>query len=1168
MYKVLSAISCRVVVYAVLLGAYSSGLRGQGFPGYSPPIPPNLRLAGESIPVPPQQAAAWQAPDTRLSKKFISATTELFQRGLADPRGCEYREIEVVVGASLPALGDAIVKTHGWVLPDTKNPAQRFGVCWNGLVYPLATLGRPADLAADVQAAAKAEKQAIGGITGWYWEQNFENECLCHPSESRSVSFESPLPIKACLLLRLGKAEWAEKLWTHWSADLRGFTLKGWEHYIGGDEADDANRSYLKDPYLVLANLWTLSLFDRAVGAHLRGDDHLALFSIERLAAIWQTLKAAAERHGFTKASPAKSENSHYRFLLDASRARRLFSDQRRRANDRLQKSAPPVQAGDYSAPEKFWPALGRQVDQCPDKSHRVALLIRQLEEVAFAQWSNEGWLLEHPMVSLLADEGEEAVEPLLICLENDDRLTRWPGRVSSYPVNVYVFAAAALERILKMHFPDIRLNDNSQDDGCESREVVARKIRSYWTRFKHLPPAERWYAILADDHAIPGQWVRAAHCIVQPSASPIGFDYFIGRWALEQRWLRGKQRFHGDVLRDKKNPSVAELMAKRVRDLLEPPPTDDVRNEPPCRDDFEAACEISACLATWDLTKAVPTWRWLTAFYRQWNDHMADQGPKYLEYMAQLILCRADLGDKNALDEYAEWVRTFKPDHILGNRDSLEGILGPLGRYPEYPSITAASEWLFNDKASPWYPLLFRDGGTPAHVCCEPVQGPLLSIPALRKRVAQLLEDQREIGHAEVVNNETITTNLSDVWTMSAVPNDPLCPPPRTSVAFRMCDACAFALSPLDGFPQCELFWPEKERSRAVAVAAAFLKQHGRRFRPSGVPVDVGGVKRPLPPRWSPVPAWTGSSSFHVRLALRLLDRPATPGDVRSGDAVFALAGQGSVRVYKLPDLPVAATWTTLKAYPFAADDLEHEWADSVPPKPKKIVRYEQDGLVWQAEEQLAGGRWQRYYGFVGFHGMAKVPAEEIEFPAFSDIYQGDFKDDRVSYCITVNKDFDAGWIFPDGLKVDQRPIGMGDRSTFVWDDKSPLVLKMRVRNHCGTDRTLPPLVRACNGPAPQGAIPVEIRLHYCEPFSFALLEKTSWTPVTPKKPSRLVLRQPAGTIRPTEEIDLLQCDVSGQFDITRPGIYCVSVEFGNQKENAFKKRYWENVTFRVPRP
>jgi hypothetical protein len=1138
-------------------------LGGQGFFGSSPSIPPNLRLAGESIPVPPQQTSAWHAPDTKLSEKFISATTDLFQRGLADPRGCEYREIELVVGAPLPALGDAILKTHGWVLPQIKNPTQRFGVCWNGLVYPLASVGKAADLAADVQVAAKAETQPLGGITGWYWEQNFENECLSHPSESRSVSLESPLPIKACLLLRLGKAEWAEKLWTHWSADLRGFTVKGWEHYIDGDEAENANRPYLEDPYLVLANLWTLSLFDRAIGAHLRGDDHLALFSIESLAAIWHTVQGDGERHGFTKASVAKSKNSHYCFLLDVSRARQLLFDQRRRAKDRLQKSAPPVQAGDYSAPEKFWPALGQQVDHCPDKSHRVALLIRQLEEVAFAQWSNGGWLLEHPMVSLLADEGEEAVEPLLVCLETDGRLTRWPGRGNAYPMNVYVFAAAALERILKMPFPD----DNSQDDQGESREAVAAKIRSYWSRFKHVPPAERWYAILADDHAMPAQWIRAARCIVQPSASPIGFDYVSGRWALERRWLREKRHLHGDVLRNKNHPSVAELMAKRTRDLLEPPPTDDARNEPRRRDDFEAACEISACLATWDLTKAVPTWRWLTAFYRQWNDYMEHQGPKYLEYMAQLILCRADLGDKNALDEYAEWMRTVKPNDILGNRDSLEEILGPLGRYPGDPSIAAASEWLFNDKASPWYPVLFRDGGAPAHVNCDLVQGPLLCVPAFRKRLAQLFEDQREIGHADVVNNETITTNLSNVWTISTVRNDPLCPPPGTNVAFRVCDACAFALSPLDGFPQCELFWPEKERNRAVAAAAAFLKQHGRRFRPSGVPVDVGGVKRPLPSRWSPVPAWTGFSSFHVRLALRLLDRPATPEDVRSGDAVFALAGQGKVQVYKLPAPPVAATWTTLKAYPFVADDLEHDWADSVPPKPKKIVGYEQDGLVWQAEEQLADGRWHRYYGFVGCHGLAKVPAEEIDFPAFPDTYRDDFEDNRVSYSLPVNKDFDAGWIFPEGLKVDQRPMGMDGQSTFLWDHNAPLVLKMRVRNHCGTDRTLPLLVRACDGPAPGGAIPVEIRLHVCDVYSFWLGEKTSWAPVTPRKPSRLVLRQPAGAIRPTEEVDLLQCDVSDQFDITRPGIYCASVQFGSQKEDRFKERYWENVAFRVPR-
>ena len=40
------------------------------------------------------------------------------------------------------------------------------------------------------------------------------------------------------------------------------------------------------------------------------------------------------------------------------------------------------------------------------------------------------------------------------------------------------------------------------------------------------------------------------------------------------------------------------------------------------------------------------------------------------------------------------------------------------------------------------------------------------------------------------------------------------------------------------------------------------------------------------------------------------------------------------------------------------------------------------QTGRVWQAEEVREGDRWRRYYGFVGRHALARVPAEEIEFP------------------------------------------------------------------------------------------------------------------------------------------------------------------------------------------
>jgi hypothetical protein len=43
-------------------------------------------------------------------------------------------------------------------------------------------------------------------------------------------------------------------------------------------------------------------------------------------------------------------------------------------------------------------------------------------------------------------------------------------------------------------------------------------------------------------------------------------------------------------------------------------------------------------------------------------------------------------------------------------------------------------------------------------------------------------------------------------------------------------------------------------------------------------------------------------------------------------------------------------------------------------------VERFDREGLIWQAEEVLQEGRWRRFYGFVGNHIIAKVPAEEIQ--------------------------------------------------------------------------------------------------------------------------------------------------------------------------------------------
>ena len=327
MNRSLSVASYCVLFCAAVLQGWSLNALGQDA-SVKGGISPNLHLAGNSIPTPPQQAATWKAPETKLSKEFVSATATLFRQGLADPRGCEYREIEVVVGSFEPPWSDTILKTHGWVLPDAGKQAQHFGVCWNGLVYPLVSIGKPADMRADASTATKAEVEVALVGTGRTWKAYFENFCLCHPWEGRCVYHWSPLPVKTCLLLRLGEAALAEKVWNRWTGGLWSYSVED-QQYHDGKERVEANKPYLKDPYLVLANLWTLSLFDRAVAAHLRGDDQLALVSAETLAAAWPMVEAEAAKRGFARPSPEKIEKGVPYLVVNADRVRELLADQR-----------------------------------------------------------------------------------------------------------------------------------------------------------------------------------------------------------------------------------------------------------------------------------------------------------------------------------------------------------------------------------------------------------------------------------------------------------------------------------------------------------------------------------------------------------------------------------------------------------------------------------------------------------------------------------------------------------------------------------------------------------------------------------------------------------------------------------------------------------------------
>lgn len=101
-----------------------------------------------ALPEAPHQHDPWTAPLVQGLPDFVASTTAaLFDAGLADPRGGEYREItlERAVTKEVPP-----VVTHGWSF------GNGWAVCWNGLMYRVGKVGRPADLEVDVK--------AIGGI--------------------------------------------------------------------------------------------------------------------------------------------------------------------------------------------------------------------------------------------------------------------------------------------------------------------------------------------------------------------------------------------------------------------------------------------------------------------------------------------------------------------------------------------------------------------------------------------------------------------------------------------------------------------------------------------------------------------------------------------------------------------------------------------------------------------------------------------------------------------------------------------------------------------------------------------------------------------------------------------------------------------------------------------
>ena len=270
---------------------------------------------------------------------------------MADPRGCEYRQVEIGT--------NSIVNARGFVLPERADTPGRFVVCWDGLIYPAVTVGEPADLDRDIKdLAAHLKRTREAGPSNRFMPGGLLGLPRGRARITTGVAgVDNQSPIKICLLLRLGRADLAEALFaagTTWTPKPRTRDLTNYGM-----------------SYLTLAGDWAGSAFERLIGAHVRGDDAIALDLARRLAKFRDLASAKAEALGFPLAGSAepRRHRARPRFYF-LSQLDDLLRDQERRAK---------------------LPARGPIPKKGGDPSARIAALIRDLDQIDEHQMGGPG---------------------------------------------------------------------------------------------------------------------------------------------------------------------------------------------------------------------------------------------------------------------------------------------------------------------------------------------------------------------------------------------------------------------------------------------------------------------------------------------------------------------------------------------------------------------------------------------------------------------------------------------------------------------------------------------------------------------------------------------------------------------------------------------------------
>ena len=640
----------------------------------------------------------------------------------------------------------------------------------------------------------------------------------------------------------------------------------------------------------------------------------------------------------------------------------------------------------------------------------------------------------------------------------------------------------------------------------------------------------QRWYTMLRD-FGDP-HWYEALDSIVQTIDVPDGVavdpkrDHLIAREPSNPRW---KFILQGEPLRTMAAPSVSELLVRRLREIEQQPVADPAGPNGPS--EVSLAVQTASALLTWDGPNQLPALRECSAWLRATFDRWPPLHGLLCAPLSFLYEKRAELGDEAAFDEYLKWLSVTTPEGL--DNDAALALWWPAWLRPDSPAVEQKVASLFSDRGAWSHPLRpdrgFNEDLVP--LCLSPLVG----LPSFRDELLRRLRDKGQIGQLEV--SEGVVSWQSETnpgWSSAIDSRSSMVPKPGSHIPFRSCDLYAACLGRLPGAPDCEPYGPESQRDEAVAKIVAYLEAYGDQLR-FGLDAAAAGRSSVGPELFPAALALAGSSDWNAaRLFFPTLDHPAAPEDVRDHRAIFALEGER--RLWKPPQSPNVTIWRPVSGHP--------------------------EGFVTlrQAEEVFTDGKWERFFGVVATHCIARVPASEIEF-TFPD-WESALKDQWT----WLEGGFDAALATP-------HTGGEWEAGDHAYDPIArgqPLPAALIVRNRRGLEQTPPADLFLQSGDARTLPPGVKLTLYYSpkmppsdspkrpkpEPDEMA-----PWTEV-PCRAESPAVKSDTGTVpvASTETKTVFAVDLHDFFDLSRPGSYRLQAEFqrpgvlvGKPKEATF---------------